>query len=74
MLGNMGKYRDEKAFVACQSLFKETAKKLISVLQSPQKIILPGAKPYMTCFFSIMPHRLECFIIRRTPLLCQLGR
>ena len=27
MLGNMWEYRDEKAFVACQSLFREAEKK-----------------------------------------------
>ena len=43
MLGNMWEYSDEKAFVACQSLFREAEKNLISARQLPQKIILQGA-------------------------------
>lgn len=28
MLGNMWEYKDEKAFIACQTLFREAEKKL----------------------------------------------
>ena len=43
MLANMWENRDEKAFVACQSLFREAEKNLKSARQLPQKIILQGA-------------------------------
>ena len=43
MLGNMWEHRDEKAFVARQSLFREAEENLISARQLPQKIILQGA-------------------------------
>ena len=39
MLGNMWEYKDEKAFIECQTLFREAEKNLTNELQSHPKIL-----------------------------------